>query len=104
MRQSKNTNERRRFLKSGLAAGLGLPLFGCQTLAGSKATKGPLFTQFGINGSLDEAALLAAQGADFLLIGVNQFLMPDKPVTEFEKELRRMEQWRPDRQGLQHHP
>ncbi len=84
-------NDRRRFLQSGLVAGLGLPLFGCQGLAGSKATKGPLFTKFGINGSLDEATVIAGQGADFLLITVNGFLKPNKPVAEFEKELRRME-------------
>jgi sugar phosphate isomerase/epimerase len=84
--------DRRRFLQSGLAAGLGLPLFGCRALAGKQATKGPLFTKFGINAPLDQAAAVAKQGADFLLIGVNNFLKPNEPLAEFEKELRKMEQ------------
>ena len=88
----KNTSlDRRRFLQSGLAASLGLPLFGCNCLAGSKPGESPLFTKFGINAPLDKAAAVAEQGAEFLLIGVNQFLKPNEPVTEFEKELRRME-------------
>lgn len=83
---------RRRFLRFGVTAGLGLPFFGCHSLAGTNATRGPLFTKFGINAPLNKAAAVAAQGADFLLIGVNNFLKPNEPVAEFEKQLRLAEQ------------
>lgn len=89
--QTNRPFDRRRFLQSGLAAGLVLPLFGCRTLASSKATDGPLFTKFGINAGLDKAQTVAAQGAEFLLIGVNSFLKPNKSEAEFEEELRRAE-------------
>jgi sugar phosphate isomerase/epimerase len=82
---------RRRFLRSGLAAGIGLPLFGCKSLAVNQATQGPLFTKFGINAGLGKAEAVAEQGAEFLLVSVNSFLKPNAPEAEFEKQLRRME-------------
>ena len=84
--------DRRRFIQGGLVAGLGLPLFGCRSMAGMKPTQGPLFTQFGINAPMGKASAVAAEGADFLLRGVNNFLMPDEPEAEFEKQLRLLEQ------------
>jgi len=86
-----NQRQRRKFIQAGLTAGLGLPLFGCQSFSSGNATKGPLFTKFGIKGSLDQADLLAKQGTDFLLVGVNSFLKPRKSEAEFEAELRRLE-------------
>ncbi|PXA04414.1 hypothetical protein DDZ13_07740 [Coraliomargarita sinensis] len=86
-----NPLERRKFIQSGLVAGLGLPFFGCQSLAGNKASKGPLFTKFGINAPLAKAAAVAEQGAEFLLLRVDRFLKPKEPVEAFEKELRQLE-------------
>lgn len=45
----------------------------------------------GINASLAKAADVAAEGADYLLIGVNRFLVPNKAEAEFEKQLRLLE-------------
>lgn len=91
MRTYNHNIDRRRFLQSSLVAGLCFPILGCETLAGNKPTKGQLFTKFGINAGLDKTAAVAEQGADFLLISVNNFLKPNEPEAEFEKELRRME-------------
>lgn len=82
---------RRQFLQNAALAGISLPLFGCRSLTTSKATEGPLFTKMGINAGLDQAADVAAEGADFLLVSLGSFLMPNKPEAEFEKQLRLLE-------------
>ncbi len=92
MKNTESTDTgRRRFLQTGVTVGLGLPFFGSCVLASSEQGSGPLFTQMGINASLAKAPEVAAEGADFLLIGVNRFLVPNKPEAEFEKQLRLLE-------------
>jgi len=83
--------DRRQFLRNSVVVGLGLPLFGCHSLTNTKATQGPLFTLMGINAPLSQAAAVAAEGAEFLLVGVRNFLMPNKPDAEFEEQLRILE-------------
>ena len=90
--QFSQRKNRREFLQTGLLGGLGLSLVGCQSMARNGATKGPLFTQMGINASLSEAAAVANAGADFLLVRTRDFLMPNKSEAEFEKQLKRLEQ------------
>ena len=46
-----------------------------------------MFTKMGINAPLHRAAEVHAAGADYLLLPVGKFLMPDKPESEFEKQL-----------------
>lgn len=86
---------RRDFLRSGIVAGVaassGVSIFGSRALATATATKGALFTKMGINAPLSKAAAVAEAGADFLLVGVRDFLIPNEPETEFEKQLRLLE-------------
>jgi sugar phosphate isomerase/epimerase len=44
----------------------------------------------GISGSLDQAAALKADGAEFLTESVGNFLIPDQPEEKFEKNLARL--------------
>ncbi len=59
-------------------------------MAADVATGKPLFTAMGISGSLDQAAALKADGAEFLTESVGSFLVPDKPEEEFEKNLTKL--------------
>lgn len=83
---------RRRFLKTvvlgGIAASSSPGLLGCEICS---AASRPLFTKIGINGSLNQAAELAAAGIDFLLVGTRKFLIPDEPEAAFEANLRLLE-------------
>jgi len=49
-----------------------------------------LFSAMGIAASLDKAAKLKAQGADFLTENVGSFLVPDQPDDAFAKNLERL--------------
>lgn len=75
---------RRNFLKSASLALAGSTL-AQQTGAGTK-----LFSTVGIASSLEKAAMLKAAGAGFLTESVGNFLVPDKPETEFEKNLAKL--------------
>ncbi len=48
-------------------------------------TEKPLFSSVGMSGSLVEATELKEAGAEFLTIGVDKLLVPDKSDEEFEK-------------------
>lgn len=78
------TGSRRAFLKTGtlaLIGGVASPrLLGAET-------KPPLFSAMGIAAPLDKAAMLKAAGAQFITGSVGDFLVPDKPEAEFEKNL-----------------
>lgn len=83
---------RRRFLQSatlaGIATGMTPNLLGCSICA---TAEGPLFTKFGINGTLDQAPELAQTGVDFLLLPTRKFLVPQEPEAVFEGNLRALE-------------
>lgn len=85
-------SNRREFIKFGMALSAGLAIPGMRAYAKTAATEGQLFTRMGVNAPLSKAAAVAEQGADFLLIGVNKFLVPDEPVQAFEEQLRLMDQ------------
>lgn len=78
---------RRKFLKSASLALVGttLPGFAEQAGAGKK-----LFSSMGIAASLEKAAMLKAAGAEFLTESVGNFLVPEKPEAEFEKNLAKL--------------
>lgn len=80
---------RREFLRLGLGGTICLGISNFDVEA--KMTQWDLFTKYGINAGLDRAKEVADEGADFLLIGVNKFLVPDKPEGEFEKILKLLE-------------
>lgn len=59
-------------------------------MAADVAGGSQLFTAMGISGSLDQAAALKADGAEFLTESVGSFLVPDKPEEAFEKNLTKL--------------
>ena len=87
---SNHSFSRRAFLRAGaLAAGavaLGTRLHG----AAAEAAKRPLFSSYGIAASLDKAAELKAQGAEFLTESVGAFLVPDQGDEVFARNLERL--------------
>ncbi len=82
---------RRQFLWMGVSSGLALA--GCQPKVVDSASLSigteRLFSRMGVKASLDQAEQVAAAGAEFLLISVGKFLMPDQPEAEFEQQLKR---------------
>lgn len=82
-----NSISRRGFLQTGSLALVGTALV--PTLfAETPARK--LFTAMGIAASLDKAAAFKADGAEFLTESVGNFLVPDKPESEFEANLAKL--------------
>jgi sugar phosphate isomerase/epimerase len=80
---------RRNFLHAGSLL-LGASAMPTRLMAAETTTGKKLFTAMGISGSLDQAAALKADGAEFLTESVGSFLVPDKPEEEFEKNLARL--------------
>lgn len=81
---------RRRFLQT--AAGLSLGWLCIATsLYGQDQSDQPLFTMMGVNASFKDAKAANEAGAEFLLMGVNNFLKPDEPESAFEKQLELLE-------------
>jgi sugar phosphate isomerase/epimerase len=78
---------RRGFLQTGSLALVGTALV--PTLFAETPAK-KLFTAMGIAASLDKAAALKADGAEFLTESVGKFLVPDLPEAEFEKNLAKL--------------
>jgi sugar phosphate isomerase/epimerase len=78
---------RRKFLLTGslAAAGMGLaPHLSAQT------SDKKLFSAMGIAAPIAKAAELKTAGAEFLTESVGNFLMPDKPEADFEKNLEKL--------------
>ena len=82
-------DSRRSFLlKSSCAlASLG---FATRTIGATLPDGEKLFQKMGIAASLDKAAELKAQGAEFLTASVGDFLVPDKAEEVFEKNLEKL--------------
>lgn len=59
-------------------------------MAAPNDTVKKLFTVMGIAAPLDKAAALKADGAEFLTESVGNFLVPDQPEAEFEKNLAKL--------------
>ncbi|RYD36777.1 MAG: sugar phosphate isomerase/epimerase [Verrucomicrobiaceae bacterium] len=78
------SGSRRTFLKTGTLALLGSAT-APRLLAAPE--QGKLFSAMGIAAPLDKAAALKAAGAEFLTGSVGDFLVPDKPEADFEKNL-----------------
>lgn len=78
------TGSRRVFLQTGALALIGSAV-SPRLLAAEKQAK--LFSAIGIAAPLEKAAALKAAGAEFLTGSVGDFLVPDKPEEEFEKNL-----------------
>ena len=78
---------RRKFLHTGSLALVGTALTP-RLLAQAPDKK--LFSAMGIAASLDKAAALKAEGAEFLTESVGNFLVPDKNEAEFEKNLEKL--------------
>ncbi len=82
----KNTLSRRNFLHAS-----GITLIGSALLpklsAEPIATEKKLFSAMGIAAPLNKATELKAAGAEFLTLGVGDFLVPDQPDEAFEKNL-----------------
>lgn len=72
---------RRSFLQTLAVAGAGLA-HAQQPAHGNK-----LFSSMGIATKLDKAALVKAAGAEFLTLGVDELLIPNKSEAEFENNL-----------------
>ncbi len=85
-----NSTSRRTFLQTGsltlAAAGFGPRLFG--EPLGKEQQK--LFSSIGVAASLDKAAHLKTEGAEFLTASVADFLIPDQPEEMFEKNLEKL--------------
>lgn len=79
---------RRNFLKSASLALAGSTL--APGLTEQAGTRTKLFSSMGIASSLEKAAMLKAAGAEFLTESVGNFLVPDKPEAEFEKNLAKL--------------
>ena len=97
MKQSANlspaTAERRKFIKTALGLGIGLPVLGPSFANAAKACcSKPLFTRMGVNARLTQANEVHQAGGDYLLISVNAFLRPNQPEAAFEEQLRLLEQ------------
>jgi sugar phosphate isomerase/epimerase len=82
-------SKRRSFLKSGSLALAGSALFPGLATA-QRADRNKLFSAVGIAASLEKAAMLKAAGAEFLTEGVGNFLVPDKPEADFQKNLEKL--------------
>jgi sugar phosphate isomerase/epimerase len=78
---------RRRFFGTTSLALAGMAL-APRLMAQTPPTK--LFSAMGIAAPLDKAALLKAAGAEFLTESVGNFLVPDKPEADFEKNLEKL--------------
>ena len=89
MRNRSNPTSRRTFLQTGslalAAAGFAPRLIGMPINKDRK-----LFASMGIAASLDKAADLKAEGAEFLTASVGDFLVPDQPEEAFEKNLEKL--------------
>ena len=85
----KSNISRRHFIHTG-----GMTLIGSTLLPGLSAapvaTEKKLFSAMGIAAPLNKAAELKAAGADFLTLGVGDFLVPDKQDDVFEKNLEKL--------------
>ncbi|RYD17622.1 MAG: sugar phosphate isomerase/epimerase [Verrucomicrobiaceae bacterium] len=75
---------RRAFLRTGAFAVIGSAL-APRLSAATEPQK--LFSAMGIAAPLDKAGVMKAAGAQFLTGSVGDFLVPDKPEEEFEKNL-----------------
>lgn len=62
-------------------------LLSLNPLLAQTETAQPLFSSIGMSGSIDEAAKLKEAGAEFLTVGVQNLLVPDKSDEEFQKLL-----------------
>ena len=82
-------NSRRQFLHAGGMALIGSALIP-RLFATSIATRTKLFSAMGIAAPLSKAAELKAMGAEFLTLGVGDFLVPDQPEEVFEKNLAKL--------------
>jgi len=74
---------RRAFLRNGVLAVTGAAMLPSAKSAESSEHK-PLFSRVGIGASLDNAGQLKAAGAQFLTVGVDSVLVPDKDEAAFE--------------------
>lgn len=89
MRAYSDTQSRRAFLRAGTMALAGLPILtGLRSAAA--ATKKPLFSAMGVAAGLNRAEFLKSAGAQFLTVGVGDFLVPDKGDEEFAKNLAKL--------------
>ncbi|HEX7260318.1 MAG TPA: sugar phosphate isomerase/epimerase family protein [Luteolibacter sp.] len=90
MKSSSNPTSRRTFLQTGslalAAAGFTTRLTGMTPAKDRKL----FFTAMGIVGSLENAAILREEGAEFLTASVGDFLIPDQPEEAFEKNLEKL--------------
>jgi sugar phosphate isomerase/epimerase len=89
MKNTVHPTTRRGFCRQGALAVSGVFL-ASRVLGGQAVTGKKLFSAMGIAASLDRAAALKAQGADFLTLSTGDFLVPDKPDAEFAKNLAKL--------------
>lgn len=84
---SARPRSRRRFIRGSLAAGAAASL-GFWRSGGAEAAlpARPLFSAFGITGSLADAGRFKAAGADYLVERVAGYLMPDRSEADFERQ------------------
>ena len=82
-----NSHTRRDFIRTGSIALVGAAL-APRLMAETPGKK--LFSAMGIAASLDKAAILKAEGAEFLTESVGNFLVPDQPDEVFEKNLAKL--------------
>ncbi|MGL4401811.1 MAG: sugar phosphate isomerase/epimerase family protein [Luteolibacter sp.] len=89
MPDSRSSFSRRNFLHAGSLL-LGATAFPSHRVAADPAAGKKLFTAMGISGSLEQAAALKSDGAEFLTESVSNFLVPDKSDEEFGKNLAKL--------------
>lgn len=82
-------NSRRQFLQTGGMALIGSALIP-RLSAASVAPAKKLFSAMGISAPLNKAAELKAVGAEFLTLGVGDFLVPHQAEDVFEKNLAKL--------------
>lgn len=80
---------RRDFIRCGGFAASGTFL-GSRALAADAGAVKNLFSAIGMSGSLDQAAVLKAHGAEFLTVSTSDLLAPDQPDEVFEKNLAKL--------------
>jgi sugar phosphate isomerase/epimerase len=87
MKPISHSSSRRTFLRNSL-----LTIGGVSVLSRASAEEPTkkLFSAMGIGASLDKAAALKEQGADFLTLGTGAFLSPDQPDEVFAKNLAKL--------------
>ena len=85
----KNNITRRHFIHTGSIALIGSTLLPGLSAA-PVATEKKLFSAMGIAAPLNKAAELKAAGAEFLTLGVGDFLVPDRPDDVFDKNLEKL--------------